>query len=72
MRAEERSRRGEAHPSWRAPKQRHPELVFQEPDLSTDRGLCDAQLASCPAYVLLLGDRHEVLELSETHVSHAS
>jgi hypothetical protein len=30
------------------------------------------QLASCSADVLFLGDRHEVLELSETHVSQAS
>jgi len=70
--AEERTCRGEPHPFWRASKQRHLELVFEEPDLSADRRLCDVQLASCSAYVLFLGDRHEVLELSETHVSQAS
>jgi hypothetical protein len=70
--AEERPGRREAHPLWRASKQRHLELVFEEPNLSADGGLRDVQLASCPAYVLFLGDRHEVLELSETHVSQAS
>ena len=70
--AEERPRRGEPHPFCRASKQRHLELVFEEPNLSADGGLCNVQLASCSAYVLFLGDRHEVLELSETHVSQAS
>ncbi len=72
MTAEERPRRGQPHPFWRASKQRHLELVFEEPNLSADGGLCDVQPASCSAYVLFLGDRDEVLELGETHVSQAS
>lgn len=72
MSAEKRPRGGEPHPLWRAAKQRHLELVFEEPDLSADGGLRDVQLASGSAHVLFLGDRHEVLELSETHVSQAS
>ena len=72
MSAEERTCRGEPHPFWRASKQRHLELVFEEPNLPADGGLRHVQLASCSAYVLFLGDRHEVLELSETHVSQAS
>jgi hypothetical protein len=70
--AEERPRRGEPHPFCRASKQRHLELVFEEPNLSADGRLCDVQLTGGSAYVLFLGDRHEVLELSETHVSQAS
>lgn len=72
MSVEERPRRGEPHPSWCASKQRHLEFVFEEPNLSADGGLCNVQLAGCSANVLFLGDRHEVLELSETHVSQAS
>ncbi len=59
----------QVHASRRANEKERPELVFQTPDLTAHRGLRDAQLAGSPADVAFLGDRHEILDLGETHDS---
>jgi hypothetical protein len=57
----------EPHPPRRTNEERRSELVFQMEDLPAHRRLSDPQIARSTANITGLGDRHEVLELSEAH-----
>ncbi len=55
------------HPAGRAHEQRCPQLPLQRPDRRRQPGLGHQQAFRRPGEVLVLGDRHEVLEMTQFH-----
>jgi hypothetical protein len=61
------ARRSERHPAGRTHEQRGLQLPLQSPDRGRQAGLGHEQAFGRPGEVLVLGDRHEVLEMAQFH-----
>jgi hypothetical protein len=61
------SRRGHLHAPARPREQLAAQLVLQQPDLVAQRRLGHVEPLGGAAEVQLLGDRHEIAELTQLH-----